>query len=129
MRATTDRTVRVLMVDDQAVSRAAAHDVIAATPGFEALAEAASGGEALTLSATLEPDLVLIDVRMPGMDGIETARRLCDAHPQAVVVLISHEDPVDVDALSGGSGAAAALRKQDFCPATLRQLWDTYRRS
>jgi two-component system, NarL family, invasion response regulator UvrY len=128
MSAATNRVVRVLTVDDQAVFRMAARDVIEATAGFEALGEAASGPEALELSAALEPDLVLLDVRMPGMDGIEAARRLCDAHPHAVVVLISLEEPVDVEELAHGCGAVALLRKQEFCPAMLRQLWDTHRR-
>ena len=55
-----------------------------ATPGFVAVGEASSGEEALQLSSELEPDLVLVDVRMPGMDGIETARRLAATRPETV---------------------------------------------
>ena len=117
------RPVRVLTVDDQAVFRTAALDVIEATPGFEALAGAASGAEALALVESLQPDLVLVDVRMPGMDGIEAARRLRDASPESVVVLVSFEDPVELDAVACGCGATASLRKQDFRPDTLRALW------
>jgi two-component system invasion response regulator UvrY len=121
--------VRVLTVDDQAVFRTAARDVIAATPGFEALAAATSGPEALALIESLRPDLILVDVRMPGMDGIATTRLLRDACPDAVVVLISLEDPVDIQPVAVGCGAATTVRKQDFSPTLLRRLWDEHRPS
>ena len=69
-------SIGVLTVDDQPLFRSAAAAVVDATPGFEAVGEASSGEEALQLSSELRPDLVLLDVRMPGMDGIETAQRL-----------------------------------------------------
>jgi two-component system invasion response regulator UvrY len=129
MTPTAHRHVRVLTVDDQAVFRTAARDVIEATAGFEALAEAASGAEALELAQSLHPDLVLMDVRMPDMDGIETTRRLRDACPGSVVVLVSFEDPADIDVLVRDCGAVASLRKQDFCTDALRRLWATHRRT
>jgi two-component system, NarL family, invasion response regulator UvrY len=112
----------VLVVDDQATFRRAARSLIAATPGFEQVGEAASGPDALELAAELRPDLVLVDVRMPGMDGIETARRLADAERPPTVVLISLEEIPDLPSTSDSVGAAAYLRKQDLSTRTLRAL-------
>ena len=113
-------TVGVLTVDDQPVFLSAAREVIEATPGFTSVGEASCGEEALILVDERAPELVLMDVRMNGMDGIETTRRIKAAHPQLVVVLIS------LDAIPPGgvdSGAAALVRKQDFGSRLLRRLW------
>jgi two-component system invasion response regulator UvrY len=123
-RAPPAGTVTVLAVDDQATFRRAARSLIAATPGFEQVGEAASGPEALKLAADLRPDLVLVDVRMPGMDGIETARQLVDADPGAVVVLTSLEELPELPSV----GAAAYLRKQDLSTHALLDLWSGHRR-
>jgi two-component system, NarL family, invasion response regulator UvrY len=115
--------VNVLTVDDQAVFRGVARDVIEATGGFTSVGEASSGEEALAAVDERKPQLVLVDVRMPGMDGIETANRIKDAHADVVVVLISVEDPVNLPAAASSSAAAALVRKQDFGPRMLRGLW------
>ena len=118
--------VGVLVVDDQAHFRRAALDVVRATPGFEALGQAASGEEALALAADLRPELILLDVRMPGMDGIEAARRLRAEHPAGVIVLISIDDPSELPDEAGSCGATALIRKQDFGSLALRRLWDAH---
>ena len=118
--------VGVLVVDDQADFRRAALDVVRATPGFEPLGDAASGEEALLLAAELSPELILLDVRMPDMDGIETARRLSTEHPAAVIVLISIDDPSELPDEVGSCGATALIRKQDFGSVALRRLWDAH---
>ena len=101
-----------MTVDDQAVFRAAARDVIEATPGFESVGEACSCEEALEVIGRAEPRLVLVDVRMPGIDGIETAMRIRDSHPDVVVVLISIEEisraPVERRRLGRGRARAQA---------------------
>lgn len=120
--------VRVMAVDDQPIFRRAARRLVQSTDGFELVGEAASGEEALALAAELHPDLVLLDVRMPGLDGIETARRLPGVAPGVVVVLISPERLADLPASIATAGAAAHVRKQELSPVRLRGLWHLHGR-
>jgi two-component system nitrate/nitrite response regulator NarL len=109
------------------VFRRAVGDLIAATPGFEEVGQAASGAEGLELADALHPDLVLLDVRMNEMDGLETARRLLASDCGAVVVLISlNEVPEAASAIAGG--VAAHVRKQDLSTRKLRELWSAHGR-
>ena len=123
----TTRTVRVLTIDDQALFRRVARDVIDATPGFEPIGEASSGDEGLRAVDELGPDLVLLDVRMPGMNGIEVARRLAATHPELPVVLISIEERIDVPS-AAQLEAIPLVRKQELGPRLLKRLWDEYGR-
>jgi len=116
------RGVRVLTVDDQVLFRRVARDVIDATPGFEMIGEAASGDEGLEAVERLAPDLVLLDVRMPGISGIEVARRLSATHPELVVVLISIEERIDVPS-AAQLEAVPLVRKQELGPRLLERLW------
>jgi DNA-binding NarL/FixJ family response regulator len=122
----TRRSVAVLTVDDQAAFRQAVREVVEATEGFEIVGEACSCEEALVLAREHDPDLVLVDVRMPGVDGLETTRRLTAAHPAATCVLVSTDDlgeqPCDA------CGAAAFLPKRSFGRPALRRLWEEHGR-
>jgi two-component system, NarL family, invasion response regulator UvrY len=120
--------VRVMVVDDQPSFRRAARALIRATSGFEAVGDAASGGEALERADQVRPALVLMDVYLPGMDGFETTRRLTDAHPDCVVVLVSLEDLEGLDPAVASSGAATIVRKQDLKQPLLRELWNVHGR-
>jgi DNA-binding NarL/FixJ family response regulator len=120
--------VGVLTIDDQAVFRRVAEDVIVATPGFESIGEAECGEDGVAAVDRLRPQLVLLDVRMPGIGGIEAARRITSAHPDTVVVLISIEEPDEFAHAARGSGAAALVRKQDFGPTLLRSIWTMHGR-
>lgn len=115
--------VTVLVVDDQAVFRRTARRLLAAAPGFELCGEAASGLEALRRAAELHPDLVLLDVRMPELDGIETARRLARGGDAGVIVLLSLEELPELPGPLASVGAAAHLRKQELSVATLEGTW------
>ena len=114
--------VRVLAVDDQAIFLRALRQLIRSAPGFELAGEATSGEEALVQAAALRPDLVLVDVRMPGMDGVETARRLLAGDTALTVVLISLEPLPEPDDLLE-LGVAAFLRKQDLSVRSLQAVW------
>ena len=112
--------VRVVIVDDQEAFRRAMAVVVDETDGFVIVGEAASGEESLDLAADLEPDLVLMDVNLPGIDGVEAARRLStDGRP--VVVLLSTYDESDID--MAASGAAGYISKAAFAPEPLVDIW------
>jgi two-component system, NarL family, invasion response regulator UvrY len=117
------RDVRVMVVDDPLSFRRVARMVIDATPGFESVRCAASGAEALASADVLHPDLVLLDVRMPEMGGVEAARWLHESHPEAVIVLISLEELPNAAVALASCGAVAFVRKQDFGTRMLRRLW------
>jgi two-component system invasion response regulator UvrY len=118
--------VGVVTVDDQPSFRGVVRDVIEAPAGFALLGEAGSGEEGVEVAGQVDPDLVLVDVRMAGLDGFETTRRLHAAHPAATIVLISTDD------VTGSScdacGAATFLPKKAFGPAALRRLWAAHGR-
>jgi DNA-binding NarL/FixJ family response regulator len=115
-----------MIVDDHPVFLDVARTLIEMTPGFEAVAEARSGREALDLVAAAEPDLVMLDVRMAELDGIETARRLHADYPAMIVLLVS-SDLDAIEPLARSCGATALARKQDLRPRLLRRLWATHR--
>jgi DNA-binding NarL/FixJ family response regulator len=126
MVAKAHEEVGVLGVDDQPFFLDVVREVVAATAGFRWLGGASSGHDALGAVDELHPALVLLDVRMPGMDGLATARRIRDRHPDVVVVLVSVELSAATSRAVEASGAAALVRKQEFGPSALRRLWRAY---
>jgi DNA-binding NarL/FixJ family response regulator len=119
--------VRVLTVDDQPLFRDAARAVITATPGFEALAEVGTGEDALDLIDRLQPELVLVDVSLPGIDGLETSRRLTEQNPELLVILISADDDPLLRDSATQYGAAGFISKAELRPGVLRTLWNRHR--
>ncbi|HEX5587879.1 MAG TPA: response regulator transcription factor [Acidimicrobiia bacterium] len=115
--------VAVLIVDDQAPFRRAAHAVVAATAGFEVVGEAESGEEAVEMAGTLRPGLVLMDINLPGINGIEATRQITAAAPATVVMLLSTYQADDLPFDRDGSGAAAYVHKERFGPDVIREIW------
>ena len=118
----SEAMIRVLIVDDQECFRRAGQSLVSATAGFEAVGESASAEEALEAAVQLRPDLCLVDVRMPGLDGFETSRRLRALLPDSVIVLVSADPEPDPDQVEA-SGAAAFLPKEALNRSTLQALW------
>ncbi len=114
----------VLVVDDQAPFRSAAKAVLRRMEGFEFAGEAANGLEAIDLVDKLHPALVLMDINMPEMNGIEATRRITSSHPDVVVILCSTYDVSDLPSGAAASGAAAYVSKEQLGADTLRRLWE-----
>jgi two-component system, NarL family, invasion response regulator UvrY len=115
--------VPVIVVDDQAPFRAAARAVVARLDGFELVGEASSGEDGVALVEALHPALVLMDVNMPGMDGIEATRQILARTPSTVVFLCSTVSRADLPAEAATSGARAYVPKDVFSGPLLHRLW------
>ena len=122
-RITRSDRARVVVVDDSIPARAAIEAAVCATDEFELVASAASGENALAVVPEADPDLVLLDIRMPGLDGLETTRILRARGSRAQIVLVSAlvglELPVGVETC----GANAILPKAEVSPSRLSMLW------
>ena len=120
--------VQVLVVDDQAPFRAAARAVLNRIAEFDLVGEAASGEEAVAMSDSLHPDLVLMDINMGEMNGIEATRRVTASHPATMVILVSTYAAEDLPADARSSGAAAYVHKDELSPRLLRRAVGVGRR-
>lgn len=115
--------VRVLVVDDQEPFRLAMSTVVEETPGFVVVGSAASGEESLVAAGQLRPDLVLMDINLPGTNGIDATRRILAAAPSTVVILLSTYDAGSLPPDALDCGAARYLHKEDFSSAVMREAW------
>jgi two-component system invasion response regulator UvrY len=122
--------VTTLVADDQEPFREVLRHLVAATPGFRLVGEVSSGEDAIVAVRAVSPQLVLMDVRMPGIGGVEAARRLARSHPEIVVILISVHGPEELPPeLVAGTDAATFVRKQSLRPRVLRELWQRHCRA
>jgi DNA-binding NarL/FixJ family response regulator len=117
--------VRVLIVDDQEPFRAAARMVVEATDGFEVIGEAVSAEESIELARALRPDLILMDVNLPAMNGLEATRRILQESSDVVVLVLSTYEPEEYAPRAAEAGAAAYIPKSAFGPDRLAEAWST----
>lgn len=122
----SQQDVRVLAVDDHHSFRQVVRDLIAKAPGFVLVGQASSGEEAIRAAECLTPELVFMDVVMPGMGGIAATHAILSRRPDVVVVLMSVDDPaLHPDARALGD-AVVCSRKQDLRPQQLRLIWEAH---
>jgi len=118
--------IRVLVVDDETLLRSAFSMLIDAQDDLEVVGEAADGQQAVELAASLNPDVVVMDVRMPGMDGIEATRRIAhdrDAGPRVLILTTFDLDEYVFEALrAGASGFALKSRRPEELLSGIRTV-------
>jgi DNA-binding NarL/FixJ family response regulator len=116
--------VRVLIVDDQEPFRMAARLVVDATDGFEVVGEAETGETSVEMARELEPDLVLMDVNLPGINGLDATRQILSDRDQSVVVLLlSTYEEAEYAPRAAECGASAYIPKAAFGPDRLEAAW------
>ena len=119
-----DNMIRVLLVDDQPVVRRGLRVRFQLEPDMQVIGEASTGSEALTLAQILTPDVVLMDIEMPDMDGIEATVALRTVVPQSIVVILSIHTDRQTRMKAQAAGAVAFVEKRgttDILLAAIRQ--------
>jgi DNA-binding NarL/FixJ family response regulator len=114
-----------MIVDDQLPFRDAAKAVLGRIDGFDLVAEVDSGEGAVAMSDKLQPDLVLMDINMGALDGIEATRLITDARPETKVILVSTYSLEDLPVTARSSGAIAYVNKDELSPRVVRRLWES----
>ena len=109
---------RIMLVDDQALLRTGFRMVLEAEADFTVVAEAGDGAEAISLAASEHPDVILMDVRMPGIDGIEATRRITALHPDSRIIILTTFD-LDEYAFGGLRAGARGFLLKDAQPSEL----------
>jgi DNA-binding NarL/FixJ family response regulator len=117
-------TVRVLIVDDQEPFRQAARMVVELTDGFDVVGEAETGEDSVAMAAELQPDLVLMDVNLPGINGLDATRQILGDSDAVVVLLLSTYEEAEYAPRAAECGAAAYIPKSWFGPDRLEAAWE-----
>jgi len=111
--------LRLMVVDDQEIVRTGLRHVFETEPGITVVGEAADGREALSLIPEVRPDVVVMDIAMPGLDGIVTTAELTRTAPEISVVVLTLHDDDDTRARAMAAGAVAFVAKHQMGPALL----------
>jgi DNA-binding NarL/FixJ family response regulator len=117
-------SVTVLVVDDQEPFRAAARFVVRATAGMQVVGEVETGEEAVAVAESLRPHLVLMDINLPGISGLEATRRIVDGRPETAVLLMSTYSAEDLPAQARSCGARGYVHKSNLTPDVLLAIVD-----
>jgi DNA-binding NarL/FixJ family response regulator len=118
--------VRVLIVDDQEPFRAVARTVVEMTDGFEVVGESETGEDSVSSAHDLSPDLVLMDVNLPGINGLEATRQILADHAEGkpvVVLVLSTYEAAEYGPQAEEAGAAGFISKSEFSPDRLVEAW------
>ena len=110
-----------MLVDDEESYRLLIRTHVESHPGFEVVGEARNGAQAVALAGELKPDLILMDISMPEMDGLEATRQIKDLHPDITVIVVSGLDTGDEVA----AGASGRIEKTEFTLGRLLTLLDS----
>jgi DNA-binding NarL/FixJ family response regulator len=116
------RTIRLLLVDDRSAVRTGLKIWLSLDPNMEVVGEASDGAEAISLARALRPDVVLLNVEMPGMDGISATAALHSAAPQSAVVILTLYDDTATRTLAREAGAAAFVAKHQMEETLLAEI-------
>jgi len=106
-------SLRVLLVDDHEVARRGIRSVLAADPGLRVVGEVGDGEEAVQRAREIHPDLVLLDIGLPGMSGIDVARGIREVSPQTRIIFVSQHDSILLAQDALRAGASAYVVKSD----------------
>jgi len=121
-RATESREVRILLVDDHPLVRRALRDILEKEPDFQVIGEAGNGREAVDMTAEHQPDIVIMDISMPVLNGVEATKQIKAAHPlTSVLILTVHTDVETIFSILQ-AGASGYLVKSIFGPEVIHTI-------
>jgi DNA-binding NarL/FixJ family response regulator len=112
MKKDSTKPIRVVLADDHPIVRAGIREALKVIPGVEVIAEASDGREAIELVKSLQPDVVFMDISMPGLNGLEAAERILKAFPQVRIIILSRHDSEEYYWRALQVGASGYLLKQ-----------------